>query len=225
MLDHKFTLSDMGIEYLELELSYTHAHRVFSRGNKCFKYNGRFYGPVYQSIPGDLRKDIKINGEPVVEPDFSAMHIRLLYHQHYIDYQDDPYEACGKEDLRKKFKNAFLIAINAKNENEALKSLRNKMYEQNLPWPEEKRPMRWTLDTIKNIHEHIAHMICTDQGVKLMRTDSEIMSNILMTLMDEGIPGLSVHDSVIVPQRHEQRLRQVMNEEYKKIMGYYPVID
>ncbi len=224
MLDHKFSLGDIGIEYLELELCYTQAHRVFGRGNKRFKYNGRFYGSVYQSIPKDLRKYIKINGEPVVEPDFSAMHIRLLYHQNSSDYQDDPYEACGGESLRKTFKMAFLIVINAKSEKAAMKSLSNKMHEKNLPWPDQKNPIRYIMDTIKKVHEPIAHQFSTDRGIELMRSDSEIMNNILMKLMEEGIPGLGVHDSVIVPQRHEQRLRQVMMEEYKKIMGFDPVI-
>jgi len=221
----KFKLKDIGIQYLELELSYTHAHRVFGRGNKKFKYNGRFYGPVYQSIPGDLRKYIKINGEPVVELDFSALHIRMLYHQHDIDYQDDPYEVCGDHRLRKTFKQAFLIVINAESEEIAKKSLLKKMYEKNLPWPGQKNPINHIVDTIKKEHNSICDCICDDKGVELMRKDSDIMENILMTLMNENIPGLSVHDSVIVPKRHEARLRQVMMEQYKKIMGFDPVID
>jgi hypothetical protein len=225
MLDIKFKLKDIGIEYLELELSYTEAHRIFNRGNKRFEYNGRFCGPVYQSFPRDLRKYIRINGEPVVEPDFSAFHIRLLYHLKNIDYRDDPYKVCGEESLRSVFKQGFLISINAETESDAKKALSNKIAEKNLPRPQVEKPMQWIIDRIKSNHKEIAQEICADKGVELMRIDSEIMNNILMRLMDEGIPGLSVHDSVVVPEKHADTLYQIMEEEYEKVMGFKPVID
>jgi DUF2075 family protein len=62
-------------------------------------------------------------------------------------------------------------------------------------------------------------------GVHLMNIDSRIMNNILMKLMDRGILGLSVFDSVIVAEHHQDFLREIMVEEYEKVMGFEPIID
>jgi hypothetical protein len=43
--------------------------------------------------------------------------------------------------------------------------------------------------------------------------------------MDKEILGLSVFDSVIVAEQHQDCLYQVMMEEYEKEMGFKPIID
>ena len=221
----EFLLEDFGIEYLSFDLVYEYSHRVFGKGDETFQYNGRSYGPVHQNISKDLRKHIRINGEPTVELDFSSMHPRMLYHLEGIDYRDNLYEACDGTYLKKTFKQAILIAINAEDVKTFIYSLRNKMREKKLPWPHQKEPLLYIMDRIKEVHKPIAHKLYSDAGIELMRTDSKIMNNILMSLMEKGICGLSVHDSVIVAERHRDTLYQVMMEEYKKIMGFYPVID
>ena len=50
--------------------------RVFN--NKSWELGGRFYGGWWQHISKELRPDIMINDNPVVEIDFNAMHIALL---------------------------------------------------------------------------------------------------------------------------------------------------
>ena len=63
----------------------------------------------------------------------------------------------------------------------------------------------------------------SDVGVDLMNMDSEIMNNILMRLMDKGILGLSVHDSVIVAEQYKDVLREIMVAEYEKVMKFKPM--
>jgi len=50
--------------------------RVFN--NESWELGGRFYGGWWQHISKELRPDIMINDNPVVEIDFNAMHISLL---------------------------------------------------------------------------------------------------------------------------------------------------
>jgi hypothetical protein len=50
--------------------------RVFN--NESWELGGRFYGGWWQHISKELRPDIMINDNPVVEIDFNAMHIALL---------------------------------------------------------------------------------------------------------------------------------------------------
>lgn len=53
--------------------------RVFNRGDQTFKYGGRFYadGHNYQSLSGNERRTITINGEGVYELDFRSIHISI----------------------------------------------------------------------------------------------------------------------------------------------------
>ena len=59
--------------------------------------------------------------------------------------------------------------------------------------------------------------------IQVQNIDGHIMNAILMRLMDKGILGLSVFDSVIVAEQHEAFTKEVMTEEYKNIMkGFNP---
>ena len=60
--------------------------RIFNNGS--FELGGRFYGGWWQQISEELRADIMINDEPVIEIDFTAMHVALLKN---LDGRD-PYE-------------------------------------------------------------------------------------------------------------------------------------
>jgi hypothetical protein len=223
-LDQEYLLGDCGVDYLSLELTYEYSYRVFGRGDETFQHNGRSYGPVHQNISKDLRKHIRINGEPTVELDFSSMHPRMLYHLEGIDYPENPYEACDGKYMKGTYKAAILVGINAEDKKEAMKAIYQKMVDKKLPWPHKENPLCYIMNKIGEVHKPIAHKICSDAGTKLMRLDSDIMNNILMSLMKKGICGLSVHDSVIVAERHRDTLYQVIMGEYKNIMGFYPVI-
>jgi len=97
-------LRNFGIPHINFIIPDKSLHRVFNNGS--LECGGRYYGSFHQSIKKSWRKTILINGNPVLEPDFVAHHIRLLYNMEGIDYRDDPYEApaeCeGERDLFKK---------------------------------------------------------------------------------------------------------------------------
>jgi len=63
-------------------------YRVFNNGN--FNYGGRFYGAEYQQLSGKERRSMLINGSKVVEADYSAFHIRMIYHLVGIDKKENP---------------------------------------------------------------------------------------------------------------------------------------
>ena len=220
VLNEEFALKEIGIEQLQFSLNEEILYRVFNR--KSFKKGGRAFGASYQRLPKLIRKGIRINNENTVELDFSAYHIRMLYHLNKIDYQEDPYTVCGGEKHRKAFKCASLVIINAKNETEAKSAIRNELIDSEIPLPDVKNPLNWMVNRFKEAHQPIAKFICSDYGVTLQNIDSNIMNDILMRLMSKGILGLSLFDSVICPARHEDFLREVMVEEYKKKMGFEP---
>ena len=75
------------------------ANRTYTRRfvKSNLKLGGRFYGPYWQTLPKKYRKLIKINGEEVVELDYNAMHLHLLYSKlnkslyDYYPFNKDPY--------------------------------------------------------------------------------------------------------------------------------------
>jgi hypothetical protein len=222
-LKEKYPLGDIGIDRLVLRLVYEYIHRVFNR--KSFKLGGRGYGAIHQRLPKNLRPYIHINGQPTVESDYSAYHIRMLYHMEGIDYSDDPYLVCEGPEMRATYKAVGLVAINAENVGKAYGGIFNELKSRGIPLPAGEKPITRLVNRFKDAHPRIAKYICADMGVHLMNIDSRIMNNILMKLMDRGILGLSVFDSVIVAEHHQDFLREIMVEEYEKVMGFEPIID
>jgi hypothetical protein len=51
-------------------------HRVW---NENWQRNGRLYGCWVQNLPKENRRTLLLNGEPVAEPDYPALHCRLIY--------------------------------------------------------------------------------------------------------------------------------------------------
>ena len=88
--------------------------RIFNNGS--WGLGGRFYGGWWQQISKELRPDIMINDKPVVEIDFTAMHIALLQAQVAEKPELDPVsvkdiETQKKSDLFQKFNASRLIGM------------------------------------------------------------------------------------------------------------------
>ena len=81
------------------------------------------------------------------------------------------------------------------------------------------------MDKFENFHEPIKEYFLGGKSLELQYLDSIIMANILDRLTKKSIPALPVHDSVICPAQHEDFLRQVMIEEYHKVMCFEPAVD
>lgn len=62
-------------------------------------------------------------------------------------------------------------------------------------------------------------------GKTLQVIEGEIASDILLTLLQDGVPCLPVHDSFIVASPHRERLRTAMIDSYKKHLNKEPRID
>lgn len=221
-LKEVFQLKDIGVEHMVLQLSYEYLHRVFNKGS--IEYGGRAYGALHQRIPKHLRKYIRINGQPTVQLDYKALHILMLYHNKKIDYQDDPYLVCEGPEMRNTYKAVGLVAINAENAKKANGGIYDELKHRGIPLPKRKKPIQSLLQTFQEAHMPISNHLYSDAGKKLQNLDGQIMNAILMRLLDEDILGLPVFDSVIVDAQYEDILRQVMIDEYIKVMGFEPGI-
>lgn len=221
VLAEEFTLQSIGVEMLEIALDDEQVNRIFNR--KSWKYGGRAYGALHQDwVRREMRQHILIDGVPTIEIDFSAFHILMLYHRKGIDYQHDPYSVCEGPEMRKIYKAVGLIAINAGNERKAYGAIRQELEKRGLPLPRRKEPLVSLVRGFRETHKPIAEYLFSDVGIELQNTDSNIMNAILVRLMGHGILGLSVYDSLIVQAQHEDLLRGIMIEEYRRVMGFEP---
>lgn len=75
-------------------------------------------------------------------------------------------------------------------------------------------------------HEKIMHLVERPNiGLELQRLDSDIMADCLHKLVNQNIPALPVHDSIICKASDEQLVKEVMSWAYQKHMGFVPRID
>jgi DNA-binding ferritin-like protein (Dps family) len=218
-LSVEHVLESLGFEMIIFRLNCEYLHRVFNR--KSFQYGGRAYGALHQNLPKHMRPFIHINGEKTVEIDYSAYHIRMLYNKKDIDYTDDPYSVCEGPEMRAIYKAVGLISINAK-KNEACGAIRDELKKRKLVAPQRNERFKTLVRKFRDTHKPIEQYLFSGIGLTLQNIDGHIMNAILIRLMDKGILGLSVYDSVIVAEKHEAFTKEVMAEEYKNIMGFNP---
>lgn len=194
-----------------------------------FNLGGRYYNIAWGGIGKDLRKHLKINFEPVVEPDFQGLHPNMIYHMNGMDFGGGDVYACG-DAPRKLYKLAFLILINSRPTNDPYRSVGGAFKEMKLHYSNQfpdclkKKVLQPIIDDIFNTHHRISEYFFSDVGLKLQNIDSNITYNILNHFIERNIVCLPVHDSFIVQQRHKNELIEVMREKYKDSLGYNPVI-
>ena len=105
-----------------------------------------------------------------------------------------------------------MILINASSEKAALASARKQgLFKDGLPKGIE-TPQDY-LGEIYLHHEPIKKFFGTGYGVKLQFKDSQIAEAVMLAMLPE--PCLPVHDSFIVRKGQAQKLRRVMNEQFK----------
>jgi hypothetical protein len=197
------------------------AYRVF---RDDFKHFGRYSAATETLIRKRYRPHFKINGEPTVEVDFEAMHIRMLYNMEGIDYRDDPYSVAANtfenEDfrIRKFFKKIGLMSINAKDRTATIKAvwkdLLDKGEEGNITYA----IIGSMLDHWLETHTPIAKYLCTKIGLELMYKDSCIAENVIKYFTEKGVMVMCVHDSFIIVQNYESELKSVMESAYQEVM-------
>ncbi len=229
----------MRIGYDNLKLEEKHLEvvgltRVFKEGGV-----GRWFqkgGLSYQGLSGEERSKLLLDGEDVAELDYPAMHPHILYawegQQCPADFYDRITEHCGCP--RSVAKSITLFALNATsysslssainldkaNETRANES---RATPKAILYDELKRiglRPEGVIDSIVKTHPAIEKYLFSGMAKKLMLKESEIMTSVLLNLMEVGIPALPVHDSVVAPSRDRERVRQVMEHAYREHTGF-----
>ncbi len=198
--------------------------RIFN--NSDFKQGGRFYFHWSQMIKSELRKYITIDGKSTVELDYSCLHLSMLYGlENLIPPAGDLYALPGINScFRPVIKKAVNIAINANNETSAMQAINieNRQFTDKTglipPSP------KILLETLKETHSPIQKYLCTGYGVRLQFLDSSIAEQIMVSLAEDDICCLCIHDSFIVANEYKDQLYKLMISQFASLFNFNPRI-
>ena len=200
----------------KLNLFNVQLRRIFSRGS--LEKGGRFYGGWWQGLPSLYRPHILIDGYKVAEVDYGTISLRILYAQRGIDVplDQDLYNIGladwqGKDDPRRDSIKTYINA--ALNDELDYYKLRDEDQEATGLTHEQLKEM------VANAHKPIADLFNTGIGLDTQYIDSKIAEQVMLRMADEGHVVLPIHDSFIVRLGYEYRLREVMLEVFKEVVG------
>jgi len=192
-----------------VDLHRVRLYRVFN--NESWDAGGRFYGGWWMRLSSEARARITIDGEPVVELDFKALHPRLAYHLAGQPFppDDDPYDlgpSWAKVD-RGDIKVAFnkLLAVGPGGKPKKPKAL---ILPRGCSYPK-------LLKALEDKHRPIQGWLRAGRALELQRLDSIIAEKVMDYFTGSmERPVLPVHDSFIVTKRDEYKLGETMHLAY-----------
>ena len=180
--------------------------RYFTRGS--FKSGGRLFGGFWQQMEKVHRENLLIDGDEIVSLDYSQMSPKILYgYCGLVPEMGDCYHIKGYEYCRKGIKKVFNAMTFS---NEPMTRFPKGI---NSLFPVKTR-FKDVSDAIENEHSGIGHMFYTGIGHYLQFLESQILVEVLLKLIDNGITALPVHDAVFVGWTHVYKSTQVMEQVF-----------
>ncbi len=211
--------------------------------NSSFKDGGRTYlmGDYnIQGLPKELRNQITINGEPVVEVDYSALHPSIVAEIEGENLNgNDPYgiqiAGYNVQVLRKIAKLALIIMFNVQEDtiqrglNSASQALRTEIMKNPKLSPRtlfmEGKIPKETIDTkeilgaLMERNYFAGDWFFQGKGLVLQHVDSNMMDFIIAHFTQRGEVAIPIHDSVIVRESLKEECYKVMKEAYHTVLG------
>jgi len=202
------------------------------------EYGGRWYNTCggVQLLGEDKRSEIKIDGEMVLEYDYSAMHPNILYQIHLKETGEVlPNDFCPYtvEDLfntyippkseRNLIKIMVMIGINAKSKQSAIGAVKKKVEKDKdgrfAGVPSDINYSKVYDKLIKHNHL-ISKSFFSDCGVTLQRIDSEILEYIIENSLDKGQLILPWHDGFVCKESYPiEDVLSLMGEAWSVVLG------
>lgn len=224
--EHTNEHGEVSKEVIPIGPEHMFTYRVFSRGDTKFRKHGRWYGGFWQRLPKkriDLRRDIYIDGEATDEIDFSGLHPTLLALEHGKLLKGDKYDlgrpvldGIMMSEQRSIVKELVLIAINAKSKQAAYRAYNNQNKDQKLTHTQLDHLLAAFIDK----YPFLKGDLCSDKGIDLMYTDSQITEAVIQRFVEADKPILPVHDSYIVKNTDRRFLKFVMNDACNDVLKH-----
>lgn len=206
-----------------------------------FSMYGRLHTRAYyhlhhlQNLSEEQRGELTINGDPVVELDYSAIHPNLLYASEGIQHpvEEDIYSKVNNHEFARPFLKIILLCMLNNDNFKAAEAAANKWLNKKDIKDEEdyiidshKRRlksigiksagplMREMMKEHKPISKHFFNGKKT--GMRVMNKDAAIALDVVYHFAQKEIPILPIHDSFIVQAQYKDELYDVMKKAYRK---------
>lgn len=192
-------------------------HRTF-RDKECM-LGGRMTGGFWFQMSKQSRfEHILLDGEPIVELDYSGMVLSIAYGLEAVSQASlDVYAVPGLESVPR---DAVKILVNA------------------MVWDERprRRVPRGTASSFQSItgeiaaglvvshHAAIRSWLQAGRGLELQRYESDIISLATQRALSSGIPALPVHDALYVPTSRSSQASGIMEDAFREVCGGEVVI-
>lgn len=178
-------------------------------------HGGRYYG-WWQNLSKQQRLAILLDGQPVVELDYSQNHPSILYHSLGLSVPENAYLVDGVP--REIVKATFGRMLNSKNQGGTRRKLAEELGSAYLA--------DRIVSTLLEIHAPLAAAgkFWSGIGHELMNQDAGVAKLVLTDAMWRSIPMLPVHDSFIVQAEHAEHVQQMMEHAYHGHYGVTPVV-
>lgn len=192
--------------------------RIF---NTDLTHGGRYYRADILNIDNsdNYRLDITMDGESVVEVDYSGLHIHIAAAENGTleHLPDDPYSLVGVEGDRKVVKLATNIMLNCRSKRSAVAAINREL---------ERVKSSYTSGVKLYEDIHSAFSFVGDvfgrqdsYGLYLQSQDSKLATKVMEPFLEMNMPILPVHDSFITKQRMVEVLCWKMGEAFRETFG------
>jgi len=171
--------------------------------------HGRYYS-LFSWSSKENRHLFTINGNPLVELDFSSMFVAMLRDNNNLDKMDNLYQIDGFD--RTLVKIAVNIMLNARSQNSAIRAI--------------SKENKISIDKSKNLvnlitvkHHELKDYFFKDSGMKLMWLESEITRLAQRDCVKKNIPVICLHDGYYTTSKHVDDLKAILELSYKNVIG------
>lgn len=192
-------------------------YRIFANGR--FDNGGRLYRGFWIGLPSASRPHVlQIDGEAISILDYGQMTARLAYGKMGVKPSGGDLYALGElsswqRDGVKKLINAALFSS-------APLTMRPRGTAQLLPHGS----IADLMAVLRRTHAPIASLFETGEGLRIQRTESDIMVEVLLRLAASGVTALPIHDAVVVGEPHQLKAQEVMKDVFREISGVEAVV-
>lgn len=196
--------------------------------NSSLKCSGRIFGGAFTTEKSHLRSTITINGEHVSEVDYKNNHIRILYNEYGIDYQEDCYAIPHNtlwdiKEQRSLVKKSMLACLNANSKKAAQGAIIQELTQNKEKYSTIKAckdSAVYIMEELVKMHKLIStnHFFQGEWG-RLQHIDSRMAQQVVKYFTAIGEVCLPYHDSFVVVSRLEDTLVQVMKEAWEIVLG------
>ena len=195
--------------------------RIYSHNNPM--QGGRLYVRL-QSLP-DRRARIRINtlfnGKPIAEVDLSANHPRMLMALEGEQLPENFYDGIAEESTTSRDKVKFLVMkmVGARNRGISLvvKEDEANWYKSKFKMTEAER--RRIESVIEEKYPKLYPRLYKGRGIHLQALEGDILLDAMLTLLDQQILSLPMHDAIYVQQEHITQAKTALENAWMHALG------